>query len=165
MATRIRLARGGSKKRPVYRIVVTDKRNPRDGSFIEKLGTYNPLLPKDSDQRFVVDAERAKYWISKGATPSETVLRKFAALGIAEESVKTVKLREKATVISQAAKKAKDDAAKAEADAKAAEEAEAAKAEAEANAAAEAEKAAAEAEAPAEEAKAEEPAAEEKAAE
>lgn len=161
MATRIRLARGGSKKRPVYRIVVTDKRNPRDGSFIEKIGTYNPLLPKDSDQRFVVDAERAKYWIAKGATPSETVLRKFAALGIAEESVKTVKLREKATAISQAAKKAKEDAAKAEADAKAAEEAEAAKAEADAKA--EAEKAAAEAAAaaPAEEA----PAAEEKAAE
>lgn len=154
MATRIRLARGGAKKRPVYRIVVTDKRSPRDGNFIEKLGTYNPMLPKDSAERFVVDAERAKYWIANGATPSETLARKFAALGIAEESVKTVKLREKATKISQAAKAEKEAAAKAEADAKAKEEAEAKAAEE--AAAKEAAEAAAASEAPAEEAKAEE---------
>lgn len=159
MATRIRLARGGSKKRPVYRIVVTDKRNPRDGNFIEKLGTYNPMLPKDSADRFVVDAERAKYWIKNGATPSETLAKKFAALGIAEESAKVVKLRAKATAISQAAKAEKEAAKKAEADAKAAE----AKAEADAKAAADAEaKAAAEAAAaPAEEAPAAEASAEE----
>lgn len=170
MATRIRLARGGSKKRPVYRIVVTDKRNPRDGSFIEKLGTYNPMLPKDSADRFVINAERAKFWIANGATPSDTLAKKFAALGIAEESAKVVKLRAKATEISQAAKKEKDAVKKAEADAKAAEAkeaADAAKVEADAKAAEEkaaavaaAEEAKAEestvAEAPAEEAKAEE---------
>ena len=65
MAVRIRLSRGGSKKRPFYRIVAADQRAPRDGRFIEKLGTYNPLLPKDSAERLVVDAEKVKSWISK----------------------------------------------------------------------------------------------------
>jgi small subunit ribosomal protein S16 len=138
--------------------VVTDKRNPRDGNFIEKLGTYSPLLAKDSEQRFVVNAERAKYWIANGATPTEAVMKHFVKLGLATESAKAIALRAKATVISQAAKKAKDDAAKAEADAKAAEKAAeeaAAKeaAEAEAKAAEEAAAAAeAQPEAPAEEA-------------
>lgn len=155
MATRIRLARGGSKKRPVYRIVVTDKRAPRDGDFIEKLGTYSPLLPKDSAERFVVNAERAKYWIKVGALPSDAVMNHFVKLGIAEESVKAKAIKAKATAISQAAKKAKEDAARAEAEAKAAEEA-AAKAEEEAAAKAAAEAAAAAQEAPAAEASAEE---------
>ena len=70
MSTRIRLSRTGSKNRPFFKIVVTDKRNPRDGKFIEKLGTYNPLLPKNDDNRIEFDEERVKYWLSKGATPS-----------------------------------------------------------------------------------------------
>ncbi len=73
MATKIRLARGGSKKRPFYRIVVADVRSPRDGKFIEKLGTYNPLLAKEDDNRVVIDADRAKHWISQGAKPSDRV--------------------------------------------------------------------------------------------
>ena len=70
MSTRIRLARAGSKNRPFFRIVVSDKRSPRDGKFIEKLGTYNPLLPKKDENRILFDEERVKYWLSKGATPS-----------------------------------------------------------------------------------------------
>ena len=70
MSTRIRLSRTGSKNRPFFKIVVTDKRNPRDGKFIEKLGTYNPLLSKDDANRIIFDEERVKYWLSKGATPS-----------------------------------------------------------------------------------------------
>ena len=70
MSTRIRLARAGSKNRPFFRIVVSDKRSPRDGKFIEKLGTYNPLLPKEDENRVLFDEERVKYWLSKGATPS-----------------------------------------------------------------------------------------------
>ena len=70
MSTRIRLAGAGSKNRPFFRIVVSDKRSPRDGKFIEKLGTYNPLLPKEDENRVLFDEERVKYWLSKGATPS-----------------------------------------------------------------------------------------------
>ena len=70
MSTRIRLSRAGSKNRPFFRIVVSDKRSPRDGKFIEKLGTYNPLLSKDDENRIIFDEERVKYWLSKGATPS-----------------------------------------------------------------------------------------------
>ena len=70
MSTRIRLARAGSKNRPFFRIVVSDKRSPRDGKFIEKLGTYNPLLPKEDENRVLFDEERVKYWLSKGETPS-----------------------------------------------------------------------------------------------
>ena len=70
MSTRIRLARAGSKNRPFFRIVVSDKKSPRDGKFIEKLGTYNPLLPKEDENRILFDEERVKYWLSKGATPS-----------------------------------------------------------------------------------------------
>ena len=70
MSTRIRLSRAGSKNRPFFRIVVSDKRSPRDGKFIEKLGTYNPLLPKEDENRVSFDEERIKYWLSKGATPS-----------------------------------------------------------------------------------------------
>ena len=70
MSTRIRLARAGSKNRPFFRIVVSDRRSPRDGKFIEKLGTYNPLLSKEDENRVLFDEERIKYWLSKGATPS-----------------------------------------------------------------------------------------------
>ena len=77
MALKIRMSRGGSKKRPFYRIVVADSRMPRDGRFIEKLGTYNPLLPKDNGDRLNLDVDRAKHWISQGAKPSDRVARFF----------------------------------------------------------------------------------------
>ena len=82
MALSIRLSRGGAKKRPVYRIVVADSRAPRDGRFIEKLGTYNPLLPKDSAERITLDAERAKHWLSVGAQPTDRVERFLDAAGL-----------------------------------------------------------------------------------
>ncbi len=75
MALRIRLARGGAKKRPFYRIVVADSRSPRDGRFIEKIGFYNPMVPKDHPERLKLDAERARHWLSVGATPSARVAR------------------------------------------------------------------------------------------
>jgi small subunit ribosomal protein S16 len=75
MALKIRLARGGAKKRPYYRIVVTDSRNPRDGKFIERVGHYNPLLPKDHDNRVKLEGERIAYWLGVGATPSDRVAR------------------------------------------------------------------------------------------
>ncbi|SEW03838.1 SSU ribosomal protein S16P [Aliiroseovarius sediminilitoris] len=85
MAMKIRLARGGSKKRPFYRVVATDSRMPRDGRFIEKLGTYNPLLPKDSEERVKLDMERVQYWLGQGAQPSDRVSRFLEAAGILEK--------------------------------------------------------------------------------
>ena len=85
MAMKIRLARGGSKKRPFYRIVAADSRMPRDGRFIEKLGTYNPLLPKDSEERVKMDIEKIQDWISKGAQPTERVARMLEAAGVKEK--------------------------------------------------------------------------------
>jgi small subunit ribosomal protein S16 len=85
MAMKIRLARGGSKKRPFYRIVAADSRMPRDGRFIEKLGTYNPLLPKDSEERVKMDVEKIQDWISKGAQPTERVARMLEAAGVKEK--------------------------------------------------------------------------------
>jgi small subunit ribosomal protein S16 len=82
MAMKIRLARGGSKKRPFYRIVAADSRMPRDGRFIEKLGTYNPLLPKDSEERVKMDLDRVKAWIEKGAQPTDRVSRMLEAAGV-----------------------------------------------------------------------------------
>jgi small subunit ribosomal protein S16 len=81
MAMKIRLARGGSKKRPFYRIVAADSRMPRDGRYIEKLGTYNPLLPKDSEERVNMDLERIQYWIGQGAQPTDRVSRMLEAAG------------------------------------------------------------------------------------
>ena len=81
MALKIRLARGGSKKRPFYSIVVADVRSPRDGRYIEKLGTYNPLLPKDAD-RVVVKQERVEHWLSMGAKPTDRVLRFLDQIGV-----------------------------------------------------------------------------------
>ena len=75
MALKIRLARGGSKKRPFYRVVVADSRAPRDGRFIEKIGTYDPRLPKDSEARVQIDGEKAADWIRKGAKPTDRVAR------------------------------------------------------------------------------------------
>ena len=82
MAVRIRLSRGGSKKRPFYRVVAADQRAPRDGRFIEKLGTYNPLLPQDHEQRLVLDVERVKYWLGVGAQPTDRLEKLFANLGL-----------------------------------------------------------------------------------
>ncbi len=81
MAMKIRLARGGSKKRPFYSIVAADSRMPRDGRFIEKLGTYNPMLPKDSEERVKMNMERVKYWLGEGAQPTDRVSRMLEAAG------------------------------------------------------------------------------------
>ncbi|QFS81408.1 30S ribosomal protein S16 [Roseivivax sp. THAF40] len=85
MAIKIRLARGGSKKRPHYAIVAADSRMPRDGRFIEKLGTYNPLLPKDSEDRVKMDMERVKYWLGQGAQVTDRIARFLEAAGEMEK--------------------------------------------------------------------------------
>ncbi len=82
MSLKIRLARAGAKKRPFYRIVVADSRSPRDGRYIEKIGTFNPLLPRDSEERVNFDEDRAKHWLSHGALPTDRVLRFFDAAGL-----------------------------------------------------------------------------------
>ncbi len=164
MSLAIRLARGGMKKRPYYRIVVTDSRNSRDGKFIEKIGVYNPLLPKDSAERVKLDSERAAHWLSVGAQPSDRVARFLDAAGVRTRAARNnphkgepgAKAKERIEMAAQKAADAAEAAVKAEA---AAVEA----AEAEAKAAAEAAEAAAAA--PAEEAVAEEAAAEEAVAE
>ncbi|KQN93608.1 30S ribosomal protein S16 [Sphingomonas sp. Leaf231] len=89
MALSIRLSRGGSKKRPYYRIVVADARSPRDGKFIEKLGNYNPLLAKDDEKRIVLDAERAKHWLAMGAQPTDRVARFLDVAGVKERAVRS----------------------------------------------------------------------------
>jgi small subunit ribosomal protein S16 len=88
MAISMRLSRGGSKKRPYYRIVVADARSPRDGKFIEKIGTYNPLLAKDSDERVKLDTDRAKHWLSVGAQPTDRVARFLDAAGVRERAAR-----------------------------------------------------------------------------
>ena len=84
MSLRIRLARGGAKKRPYYRIVVADSRRARDGRFIERIGHYNPMLPKDDPNRVGIDIERAKHWLSVGAQPSDRVTKFFAGADLME---------------------------------------------------------------------------------
>ena len=86
MAMKIRLARGGSKKRPFYRIVAADSRMPRDGRFIEKLGTYNPLLPKDSEERVKMNMERVQYWLGEGAQPTDRIARMLEAAGVKDKA-------------------------------------------------------------------------------
>jgi len=88
MALSIRLSRGGSKKRPYYRIVVADARSPRDGRFIEKIGTYNPLLAKDSAERVKLDGDRAKHWLGVGAQPTDRVARFLDAAGVRERAAR-----------------------------------------------------------------------------
>ena len=88
MATKIRLARGGSKKRPFYRVVVADSRMPRDGRYIEKIGTYNPLLPKDSEERVKIDLDRVKHWLGEGAQVTDRVSRMLEAAGVIEKKVR-----------------------------------------------------------------------------
>ena len=149
MALKIRLARGGSKKRPYYRIVIADVNAPRDGRFIEKIGTYNPLLPKDSEDRVKIDVDRVKHWISVGAKPTDRVLRFLDALGLEKREPRNNP------------NKAKPGKKRVEREAAEAEAATAAKAAAEAEAEAAKEAAAAAAAAPAEEAPAAEAPAEE----
>jgi small subunit ribosomal protein S16 len=86
---KIRLARGGSKKRPFYRVVAADARMPRDGRFIEKLGTYNPLLAKDSEERVKLDLDRVKHWLSQGAQPTDRVARMLEAAGVMPAKVRS----------------------------------------------------------------------------
>ena len=169
MALALRMARGGAKKRPYYRIVVADSRMPRDGRYIEKVGTYNPMLAKDDESRITMDLDRIKHWMGQGAKPSDRVSRFLEAAGVLEAKKrnnpnkgapgkKALELIEEKKQKVEAAKEAAKEAAEAAKEAaKAAKEA--AKAEAEAAKAAPAEEAPAEeaaAEAPAEEVKAEE---------
>ncbi|WP_424927977.1 30S ribosomal protein S16 [Amaricoccus tamworthensis] len=88
MAMKIRLARGGSKKRPFYSIVAADSRMPRDGRFIEKLGTYNPLLAKDNEGRIVMNAERVQYWLDQGAQPTDRVSRFLESAGVLDKKTR-----------------------------------------------------------------------------
>lgn len=88
MATSIRLSRGGSKKRPYYKIIVADSRSPRDGRFIERIGSYNPLLAKDNPERVKLDADRAKHWLSVGAQPTDRVARFLDAAGLKERAAR-----------------------------------------------------------------------------
>ncbi len=170
MAMKIRLARGGSKKRPHYSIVAADSRMPRDGRFIEKLGTYNPLLPKDSEDRVKMNMERIQYWLGHGAQPTDRISRMLEAAGVLE--AKTRSNPKKAEPGDKAKERAEEKAAKAaeaaEADAAPAEEEAAVEETAAEETAAEeapAEEAAAEETAPAEEAAAEDATAEDAPAE
>ncbi|MEM7422793.1 MAG: 30S ribosomal protein S16 [Pseudomonadota bacterium] len=86
MAMKIRLARGGSKKRPFYRIVAADSRMPRDGRYIERLGTYNPLLPKDSEDRVKMNVERVQHWLDHGAQPTDRIARMLEAAGVRDKA-------------------------------------------------------------------------------
>jgi ribosomal protein S16 len=114
MSLKIRLARGGAKKRPFYRIVVADARAPRDGRFIEKIGTFNPLVAKDSAERVVLDTERAQHWLSQGAQPTDRVLRFLDAAGLAKRPARSnpnkaepgAKAKERAAERAAAAEKA-----------------------------------------------------------
>lgn len=136
MATKIRLARGGSKKRPFYRIVVADVRAPRDGRFIEKVGSYNPMLSKDSEDRVILDQERIKHWLGEGAQPTDRVLRFLDAAGLmkrdARNNPKKALPGKKAQERLEEAKQAEEDAKAAAEEAKAAEAAPAEEAPAEA---------------------------------
>ena len=118
MATKIRLARGGSKKRPFYRVVVADTRMPRDGRYIEKIGTYNPLLPKDSEERVQIDVDRVKHWMDQGAQVTDGVSRFLEAARIIEK--KTRNNAKKGTPGKAAVERAEEKAAKVAAAAEAA---------------------------------------------
>ena len=159
MAISLRLSRGGAKKRPYYRIVAADSRAPRDGKYLEQIGTYNPLLAKDDENRVKLIEDRVRYWLGVGAQPSDRVLRFLDAAGILERAPRNNP--QKAEPGEKAKERAEEKAEKAQ---EAEEAAKAAEEEAKAAAEAPAEEAPAE-EAPAEEASAEEAPAEEAAAE
>ncbi len=118
MALKIRLARGGTKKRPFYRIVVADSRSPRDGRFIERLGVYNPLLPKDSEKRISFDEDRVKHWLGHGAKPTDRVARFLGDANILEfkpgNNPQKANPKAKAQERAEAARLAAEEAAQAE---------------------------------------------------
>jgi len=124
MSLKIRMARAGTKKRPVYHIVVADSRSPRDGRFIERLGYFNPLLPKEKTERLKLDLEKVKAWMAKGATPSDRVSRFLDAAGIMTREKRNNPTRaiprKERKAQAEAAAKAAEAAAKAAAEAKAA---------------------------------------------
>ena len=137
MAIAIRLARGGAKKRPYYRIVVADSRMPRDGRYIEKVGTYNPMLAKDDEKRVILIEDRVKHWLAEGAKPSDRVSRFLEAAGMAEKKVRNnpnkakpgqkaldliEEKKQKAEAAAEAAKEAEEGAAEAPAEEAVAEE-------------------------------------------
>ena len=93
MPVRIRLSRGGSKKRPYYRIVIADSRRSRDGKFIEQIGVYNPMLPKENPDRVKLDSDKAKDWLKKGAQPSDRLKTFLSSLGIIEKPIITEKTK------------------------------------------------------------------------
>lgn len=117
MATALRFARFGTKKRPYYHLVATNSRSPRDSHFIEKLGTYDPLLGKENDKRFTFNAERVKHWLSTGAQPSDTVARFLRTAGLVttkpvhKAQPKTARVMPRAQARIDAAKKAEEEAA------------------------------------------------------
>ena len=119
MSLKIRLARGGAKKRPFYRIVVADSRSPRDGRYIEKLGTFDPLKAKDAADRVVLDLEKAKAWLGKGAQPTDRVARILDAAGAMKREARNnpekaqpkKKAQERAAAAAEAEKAAKEAAA------------------------------------------------------
>jgi small subunit ribosomal protein S16 len=111
MSLRIRLARAGAKKRPVYHIVVADSRSPRDGRFIERLGHFNPLLPKEKTERLKLDVDKVKAWLAKGALPTDRVLRFLDAAGVMkrekrENPIRAVPRKERKARAEEAAKAA-----------------------------------------------------------
>ena len=124
MPLKIRLARGGATKRPHYSIVVADARSPRDGRFIEKLGIFNPLLPKDSAERVVLNTDRVTHWIGQGAQPTDRVLRFLDAAGLAKRPARSNPNKgqpgKKAQERVEAKRKAEEEAAAAAAEAAAA---------------------------------------------
>ena len=115
MALKIRLARGGAKKRPFYRVVVAEASAPRDGRYVERVGTYNPMVPKDHDQRLVLKNERITYWLGQGAQPTERVQKMLASAGLTEAPV----IREQPKKSAPGKKRAEREAAVAEASAQA----------------------------------------------
>ncbi len=119
MAMKIRLARGGSKKRPFYRIVATDSRMPRDGRYIERLGTYDPLLPRDNENRVKMDVERVQHWLERGAEPTDRIARMLEAAGL--KPAKTRANPKKAEPGNKAKKRAEERAAREQAAKEAAE--------------------------------------------
>ena len=126
MSLKLRLSRGGAKKRPYYRIVVADKRAARDGKYLERVGSYNPLLPKDSEERVKIDTERAQHWLSVGAVPSDRVARFLDAAGLYKREAKNnpkkgepganAKARLEERAAKEAERKEAEEAAKAEAE-------------------------------------------------
>ncbi|MEZ5669837.1 MAG: 30S ribosomal protein S16 [Alphaproteobacteria bacterium] len=120
MALKIRLARGGAKKRPYYRIVVADSRSPRDGKFIEKVGTYNPMLERDDENRLRLDHDRIKHWLGNGALPTDRVARFLGDAGLApkyaipsqtKQGQPKAKAQERMKMAAEAAKAAAESAA------------------------------------------------------